>query len=133
MTNQTELHEVERGERVVDEEKGLEEKEKDESSGYFSSSTRVKLSIKSESFQWMGAEQVCKRDPDVDNIEETSAELGQGGWERAKGRESMEKVERDIERLCRAMAQCRGVATLTRAVASGWGRGGWTENMGIKT
>ena len=69
MTHQTELHEVERGERVVDEKEGLEEKEKEESSGYFSSSTRVKLSIKSESFQWMGAEQVCRRDPDVDSMD----------------------------------------------------------------
>ena len=68
--------------------------------------------------------------------EEKSAEMRQKssvrGREMEKGRRSREEVESDLARLCRAVAQSRGVSTLTRAVENGWGRGGWTGNTDIK-
>ena len=93
--------------------------------------------MKSESFRWKGAEQILERVPRREQeTEEKSAEMRQKssvrGRERLKGGRSGEEGESDLERLCKALAQSRGVSTLTRAVENGWGRGGWTENTGIK-
>ena len=88
--------------------------------------------MKSESFRWKGAEQILERVPRREQeTEEKSAEMRQKSS--VRGRERLkEEVESDLERLCRAVAQSRGVSTLTSAVENGWGRGGWTENTGIK-